>query len=67
MKTLNDVFKKSNELEYYYNNSNSDIKNMILNIFNACYRFGLNETQTIYMINQAVKPFKTDLLEGLLR
>jgi hypothetical protein len=39
---------------------------MIKNLCNACYRFGLNNTQTIYMIDQALKPFKNDLLIEML-
>lgn len=63
---LNNILSKSNEIKKYYNNSNNDIKEMIKNLYNACYRFGLNDTQTIYMIDQALKPFKNDLLIGML-
>jgi hypothetical protein len=63
---LNNILNKSNEIKKYYDNSNDDIKQMIKNLCNACYRFGLNNTQTIYMIDQALKPFKNDLLIEML-
>lgn len=67
MTTLNDLFKKSEELKMYYEKSNDDIKRIMLNVFNASFRFGLTDNQTIYMIDQAIKPLKTDLLIGMIR
>lgn len=67
MKTINDIFKKSSEIKMYYDNSSSDIKKMIQNIYNASFRFGLNDTQIIYMMQEALRPFKSDLLSGLLK
>ena len=67
MATLSDILNKSQELKTYYNKSNRDIQKIIENIYGACFRFGLNSTQTIYMIEQAIKPLKQDLLMGMMK
>ena len=67
MITLKDILEKDKDLKLYYEKSNEDIRAIIINIFNACFRFGLTDMQTIYMINQAISPLKTDLMVGMLR
>lgn len=67
MATLSDILNKSQELKTYYNKSNRDIKKIIENVYGACFRFGLNNTQTIYMIEQAIKPLRQDLLMGMMK
>lgn len=66
MRTLESLMKKSKQLENDYRNANDDIKVMIQNIFNACFRFGLNDTQTIFMIEQALEPIHNDIMLKLI-
>ena len=64
---LENILNKSKELKTYYEKSNRDIKKIIENVYGACFRFGLNDTQTIYMIEQAIKPLRQDLLLGIMK
>lgn len=57
---------KDKELFNYYNRSPEDIQKLMNNVYNACYRFNLNNTQTLYMLQEAVKPFKQDILINML-
>lgn len=66
MRTLESLMRKSKQLENDYKNANNDIKVMIQNIFNACFRFGLNDTQTIFMIEQALEPIHNDIMLKLI-
>ena len=43
------------------------LKKIIENVYGACFRFGLNDTQTIYMIEQAIRPLRQDLLLGMMK
>ena len=64
---LENILNKSKELKTYYEKSNRDIKKIIENVYGACFRFGLNDTQTIYMIEQAIRPLRQDLLLGMMK
>lgn len=57
---------KNKELFDYYNRSPKDIQELMNNVYNACYRFNLNNTQTLYMLQEAVRPFKQDILINML-
>lgn len=54
--------KKSEELYEYYEKAPNDIRRMMKNIYNASFRFGLTNSQTIYMLEESLKPFKQDIL-----
>ena len=60
------IRKQETDLLDIYKSRNKDIKDMMNNLYNASFRFGLNETQTIYMLNEAVRPFKMEILSDLL-
>lgn len=57
---------KGKELKIYYENGNPDIQKLFNNIYCACYRFGLNRVQTLYMLKEAIKPFEKEILFDLL-
>lgn len=54
--------KKDEELYEYYTKAPTDIQKMMKNIYNASFRFGLTNSQTIYMLEESLKPFKQDIL-----
>lgn len=58
------LLRKNNELSNYYRKAPREIQKVMKNIYNASFRFGLNDTQTIYMIEQAIQPLKQDILKG---
>lgn len=57
---------KGKELKIYYDNGTADIQALINNLYRACYRFGLNRSQTLYMLKEAIKPFEKEILFNLL-
>lgn len=58
---------KNDELFNYYRQAPKDIQKMLKNIYSVCYRFNLNNTQTMFMLEEAIRPFKQDILESMLK
>lgn len=65
--TLVQFIKKhatSHNLSYYYTSYPKEVQEMLNNVFKGCWRFGLYASQTLYILDEALKPFdnqKTDL------
>lgn len=53
--------KQAYELLEYYKNSNASIKQMMGNIYKASYRFALDETRTVYLLEEATRPLKAEV------
>ena len=53
---------KNTELFNYYRQAPKEIQCMLKNMFNICVRFNLNNNQTLYVIQEAIKPFKHEIL-----
>lgn len=64
MKIQEFLIRKDKMLFEYYRKAPREIQKVIKNVFNACFRFGLNDTQTVYMIEQAIEPLKQDILKA---
>ena len=60
------IRKQENNLLNIYRSTNRDIKQMMNNLYNASFRFGLREVQIIYMLNEAVRPFKLEILSEMM-
>jgi hypothetical protein len=60
------IRKREDELLEILRSTTADIKRMMTNVYKAAFRFGLNETQTVYLLNEATKPFKMLVLRDLL-
>ena len=54
--------KKNEELFRYYRQAPKDIQKMLKNIYSACCRFNLNNTQTLFIMQKAISPFRQDIL-----
>lgn len=54
--------KKDIEVFNYYRQAPKDIQKMLKNIYSACYRFNLNNAQTMFMLREALKPFRNEIL-----
>ena len=52
---------------YYYSEYSKKIKEMLSNIYNACWRMNLYPKQIMYLLSEALKPFEieTNLLGDL--
>lgn len=42
-------------------------KEVLSNIYMACYRFALLDKQIIYILKEAIRPYKRDILINLLQ
>ena len=50
--------KKDTYLCKQYKRYNNDVQQMVNNIYKATYRIGLYDSQIIYILEEALKPFK---------
>lgn len=64
MKIQEFLIRKDKMLFEYYRKASREIQKVIKNVYNASFRFGLNDTQTIYMIEQAIEPLKKGILKS---
>ena len=64
MKIQEFLIRKDKMLFEYYRRAPREIQRVIKNVYNASFRFGLNDTQTGYMIEQAIEPLKQDILKA---
>ena len=46
---------------YYYSEYSDEIQESLKNIYAACFRFGLYKSQTLFMLDGALKPIKREL------
>lgn len=63
IKTLEEFIKRrasDNDICKDYDNYSIEIKKMMENIYNCCYRFDLFPRQTLYILNSALEPFIKD-------
>lgn len=60
------IRKQEKTLLNTYRNANRDIKEMMDNLYNASFRFCLREVQILYLLNEAVRPFKLEILSDLM-
>lgn len=56
---------KDNELLNYYRQAPKKLQKVLKNVYLACYRFNLLDTQTLYMLEQIIRPYKNDLLDKM--
>ena len=70
-KPILEVFIKENAKQTnfccYYSEYSEEVQGSLKNIYAACLRFGLYKSQILYILDEALKPFKkgTDLFEML--
>lgn len=52
--------------EYYlldfYNNTDERVQEMLENLYRVAYRFNFTDSQTIYLLREAMTPFDTELI-----
>lgn len=60
------IRKQENNLLNSYRSTNKDIRQMMDNLYNVAFRFVLNETQTVYLLSEAVRPFKLEILSEMM-
>ncbi len=53
-----------NDACYYYKDYPTEVQESLENVYKACWRFNLRNRQTIYMLNEILKPY--DLM-GMLK
>lgn len=53
---------KSNKLLDQYNKAPIDVQKMLQNIYKVAYRYALTDSQIVYLLEQAIKPFQKDIL-----
>lgn len=60
--TLENLLKKTKESDLcrYYKYYDVDVQQMIENLYKATYRMGLYNGQIIYILNEALQPFKKE-------
>lgn len=58
---------KDNELFMYYRNAPKEIQKQMDNVYKACYRFNLSNTQTLFMIRELLRPFRNQILDNMLK
>lgn len=58
---------KDNELFMYYRSAPKEIQKQMDNVYKACYRFNLNNAQTLYMLNELLRPFRNNIIEEMLK
>lgn len=58
---------KDNELLNYYRQAPKELQKVLKNVYNACYRFNLLDTQTLYMLEEVIRPYKNNLLEEMFK
>lgn len=60
--TLENLLKKTkeNDLCRYYKCYDVDVQQMVENLYKATYRMGLYGGQIIYILNEALQPFKKE-------
>lgn len=49
-----------NNLCFHYKQYPKKVQLMISNVFNACWRMNLYNSQIIYMLDEAIKPFQKE-------
>lgn len=57
---------KDNDLLAYYDYAPNELQKMLCNIYKACYRFALQDVQTLYMLQEAIKPFRNELINRVM-
>lgn len=50
---------------YYYKDYSKEIQESLENVFSACWRFNLRSSQTIFMLNEMLKPYDNGVLDIL--
>lgn len=55
------ILKNKNLLDQY-NKAPADVQKMLQNIYKVGYRYALTDSQIIYLLEQALKPFQKDIL-----
>lgn len=53
----------SQNLCYYYTSYSKEVQEMLNNIFKSCWRFGLYTSQTLYILDEALKPFDNQKID----
>ena len=43
---------------YYYNDYPAEVQESLKNVYKVCWRFNLRTAQTIYMLNEVLKPYE---------
>lgn len=51
-------YAKNYNLCYKYSEYSEEVQKMLKRIYAACFRFGLYNSQTLYMLDEALKPFE---------
>lgn len=51
---------------YYYKEYPIEIQESLENVYKACWRFCLRDKQTIYVLNELLKPYGRDLTGMLM-
>ena len=62
------IKEKANDRDacYYYKDYPIEVQESLENVYKACWRFCLRDRQTIYMLNEILKPYDSDLM-GMLQ
>ena len=60
--TLDKLIKKlkGSHLCKHYKEYDEDIQQMVENLYNATYRIGLYDAQIVYILDEALQPFKKE-------
>lgn len=53
---------KNKKLLDEYDNAPIDVQKMLQNIYKVAYRYALTDSQVVYLLEQAIEPFKNDIL-----
>lgn len=62
------VFLQNRDIELfnYYREAPKELQKSLKALYSACYRFNLNNTQTLFIISEVIKPYRQGIMIKML-
>lgn len=57
---------KDQDILKFYDAAQNKLKKSLDNIYKAAYRYALTDSQTLYLLKEAIKPYMQDLMYDIL-